>query len=333
MLAGVTLEGAHEYAIALFLLIAGAISLSFSVFHWTGIIDFPRLTKVTRVIIFIIGLICIPVSVIWIFNAKADNQWSRLIKPSTILVTTTSTFTSTTLSTTRPTTTSLLSPTTSIGSSKEKAQIVTAQWSEDFTFSAAVVTGRCIFHGITIRTDGTNDVTFTIYDGITASGKNVLFPKSQIISGTAWNKTPYAAGQTPGILMKTGIYVSVSVAGGGLVTYKIQYEQLDHISSSTPSTTPSTVIPKQPIAKETKESIAQKATSFEKLFKSDFNKYLRQSGEDTFVTENKEGKRSLRVLHELCYDFESKSKFLDFTFPHPPIHINYVFFYQKNAKR
>lgn len=88
MLAGVGFEEAHEYAIALFLLIASAILLSFSAFHWTGIKDFPRFTKVTRIIIFAIGLGLWPVSFVWILNAKMDNPWTRLIKPSTISSTT-----------------------------------------------------------------------------------------------------------------------------------------------------------------------------------------------------------------------------------------------------
>lgn len=78
MLAGVGFEEAHEYGIALFLLIAAAISLAFSAFHWKGIEDFPRLTKASRIIIFIIGVSLLPVSVIWIVKSKRDNPWSRL---------------------------------------------------------------------------------------------------------------------------------------------------------------------------------------------------------------------------------------------------------------
>lgn len=101
----------------------------------------------------------------------------------------------------------------------------TSQWSTDRTASAAVVTGACIFHGITIIMDGTNDVTFTIYDGIAAAGSTVLVPASQVIAGATWNKTPFMAGQTPGVFMETGIYVSISVAGGGTVRYKVQFDQ------------------------------------------------------------------------------------------------------------
>ena len=102
---------------------------------------------------------------------------------------------------------------------------VTSQWSADQTASASVVAGRCLFHGISIVTDATNDVTFTIYDSLTATGTTVLVPASQVISGTAWNKIPFMTGQTPGTLMHNGIYVAVSVAGGGSVKYKVQYSQ------------------------------------------------------------------------------------------------------------
>lgn len=75
---------------------------------------------------------------------------------------------------------------------------------------------------------------------------------------------------------------------------------------------------KYPAKTEEHKDTEPEHPNFEKLFKSDFNNYMRQSGEDTFVTENKEGKRSLRVLHELCYDFQGKSKFLGFYIPSSP---------------
>ena len=56
MLAGVAVQGAHEYAIALALLIAGAISITFSSFYWNGITDFPRLEKFCRIFILFFGV-------------------------------------------------------------------------------------------------------------------------------------------------------------------------------------------------------------------------------------------------------------------------------------
>jgi hypothetical protein len=85
MLAGVAVQGAHEYAIALALLIAGAMSITFSSFYWNGITDFPRFTKVSRIFIFIFGLTLLPVSYLWIFNVKQDNSWSNLISHERLL--------------------------------------------------------------------------------------------------------------------------------------------------------------------------------------------------------------------------------------------------------
>jgi hypothetical protein len=86
VLAGVGLEEAHEYAIALILLIAGAVSVAFSAFHWKGIDDFPRITKIGRILICAFGVVLLPTSWIWIFNAKVDSPWSRLIghKPESL---------------------------------------------------------------------------------------------------------------------------------------------------------------------------------------------------------------------------------------------------------
>jgi len=77
MLAGVAVQGAHEYAIALTLLIAGAVSITFSSFYWNGITDFPCITKMGRIFIFIIGVTLLPASYLWILNVKIDNPWSR----------------------------------------------------------------------------------------------------------------------------------------------------------------------------------------------------------------------------------------------------------------
>jgi hypothetical protein len=49
MLAGVALEEAHEYAVALGLLLAGSLSLCFlSAYHWKGIEGFIKSTKAAR---------------------------------------------------------------------------------------------------------------------------------------------------------------------------------------------------------------------------------------------------------------------------------------------
>ena len=98
---------------------------------------------------------------------------------------------------------------------------VTSMWSTDQTATATVVTGPCVLHGIVVKTDGTNDVTITIAD---AAGTTYLVPASTVISGTGYAKTLWAAGASPPVKM-TGIVVTVSVAGAGTVTYRVQYDQ------------------------------------------------------------------------------------------------------------
>lgn len=46
--------------------------------------------------------------------------------------------------------------------------------SAELTGNSAVYTGRCVFHGIAVATDGTNDVTVTLYDNTAASGGKVV---------------------------------------------------------------------------------------------------------------------------------------------------------------
>jgi hypothetical protein len=78
MLAGVGVAEAHEYAIALGLMIAGAASLVFSAFHWKGINGWPRLIKISRICIFVFGVLLLPTSVVWISNIKGNNPWSQI---------------------------------------------------------------------------------------------------------------------------------------------------------------------------------------------------------------------------------------------------------------
>ncbi len=98
----------------------------------------------------------------------------------------------------------------------------TSQWSADQTASALIVSGPCVLHGIVVKTDGTNDVTLTIYDNTSAAGTTKLLPASTVVDGA---NTPWAAGTTPPALMANGIYVSISVAGGGSASYTVQYDQ------------------------------------------------------------------------------------------------------------
>ena len=78
MLAGWAAIQVNEYAVALGLLIIGAISLMFSGIYRWEISSFPTLTKIVRVTVVIIGICCLPASILWVLDVKGDNTWSRL---------------------------------------------------------------------------------------------------------------------------------------------------------------------------------------------------------------------------------------------------------------
>lgn len=86
--------------------------------------------------------------------------------------------------------------------------------------SASVVSGDCVFHGIVVSTDGSNDVTLDIYDNTVASG-NRLIPNNTVITASqrAWSFSV-----DPPIWCRHGIYVNVSVAGGGTCKYIVYYD-------------------------------------------------------------------------------------------------------------
>jgi hypothetical protein len=87
--------------------------------------------------------------------------------------------------------------------------------------SSAAVSGACLFYGITVITDGTNNVTLNIYDNTAASGTR-LIPTNFIIPGI----DRYFGYKPPlPIRCTNGIYVSVSVAGGGTCSYQVLYDR------------------------------------------------------------------------------------------------------------
>ena len=88
------------------------------------------------------------------------------------------------------------------------------------TASGLAVTGACSFGGIIIKTDGANDITVNVYDSLTASG-NKLIPTDTLITGAS---RLVAIDFNPPLNCTTGVYVSVSVAGGGgSATYQVIY--------------------------------------------------------------------------------------------------------------
>lgn len=90
------------------------------------------------------------------------------------------------------------------------------------TADAAVTTGTGYLKKIIVHTDATNACTLAVYDNTAASGRKLLSSWLVTTSATDRNQSisfdghdnPYA----------TGIYVDITVGGGGTCTYDVYFE-------------------------------------------------------------------------------------------------------------
>ncbi len=80
---------------------------------------------------------------------------------------------------------------------------------DGITASGRVKVGTGIFHGLILKTDGTNDVTVNVYDNTEASGSKLL-PADVVFDGTA-NLTVLSL--DPGIIFDTGLYLEIACLG------------------------------------------------------------------------------------------------------------------------
>jgi len=87
--------------------------------------------------------------------------------------------------------------------------------------SGSAVSGQSAFFGLVVKTDGINNVTINVYDNTAASG-TALIPTDTVIAGS--DRT-WALSYNPAIKCTNGIYVSLTVAGGGTATYQVQYDK------------------------------------------------------------------------------------------------------------
>ena len=102
--------------------------------------------------------------------------------------------------------------------------MASAAWANSIgnTSDAAVTTGPGYLKKIIVHTDATNACTLAVYDNTAASGRKLLSSWLVTTSATDRNQSisfdghdnPYA----------TGIYVDITVGGGGTCTYDVYFE-------------------------------------------------------------------------------------------------------------
>ncbi len=100
---------------------------------------------------------------------------------------------------------------------KVEAQFASSIYTAD---QAAVYTGRGLFKGMLITTDGTNNVTVSVYDNTANSGTKII--PTFVALGSSYTT---AVSYDPGVAFATGISVDVTIAGGGTASYQVLYDK------------------------------------------------------------------------------------------------------------
>ena len=85
--------------------------------------------------------------------------------------------------------------------------------------SAVITTVPGIFFGVTIKTNGANDVIVNIYDGTDASGKH-LIPVDTLVSRDFTFGLPLR--YYPGIEFKNGLYIEIE--SDGAFSYQVIFQ-------------------------------------------------------------------------------------------------------------
>jgi opacity protein-like surface antigen len=102
------------------------------------------------------------------------------------------------------------------------AGVAVADRSDEQTGDAAIVSGRGCFAGITIQTDGSNNVTFDIYDNATAaSGDNMV--AEMVVTTSTTNRYHTLGFSIDPCLNRyyNGIYVDITTSG--VVKYMVYW--------------------------------------------------------------------------------------------------------------
>lgn len=89
------------------------------------------------------------------------------------------------------------------------------------TADALIYTGAGYLYGFTVTTDGTNTVTVAVHDD-TTNGVGTKLIKDTVVTTSSSNREQWF-GFDPPLPFNTGIYVDITVGGGGSVTYDVFY--------------------------------------------------------------------------------------------------------------
>jgi hypothetical protein len=87
------------------------------------------------------------------------------------------------------------------------------------TATAAITTASGYFGGVILATDGTNNVTISVYDNASAASGTKLLPTTVVTTSAANRST--AIDVNPAVRFYNGIYVEITCAG--TVTYHVHY--------------------------------------------------------------------------------------------------------------
>lgn len=88
------------------------------------------------------------------------------------------------------------------------------------TADAAAVTGAGFLYGVVIVTDGTNAPTIAMYDALSATGTKLV--PDLVLTATPRVQT---LSLDPALAFNLGVYVDVTVGGGGTIAYMVYYRK------------------------------------------------------------------------------------------------------------
>ena len=103
--------------------------------------------------------------------------------------------------------------------------MASAAWANSIgnTSDAAVTTGPGYLKGLIVHTDGTNACTVKAYDNATAASGTKLF-SDWVVTTSATDRTQALSFDDKEVPYGTGIYVDITVGGGGTCTYDVYFE-------------------------------------------------------------------------------------------------------------